>query len=138
MSRAVKKFLSSRLIMNTRWLWNSRQRHKFSRAKASRDILKIRVLEMALPGVFKRYFAPWMPCCLVRIHARLGTMPSKCPGIPRYCKVRMFHRSTAVRICIQCHSKLGKGCFTILFNGVYYLLAVMVEGDKSSQLRMAN
>ena len=117
MSRAVKKFLSSRLIMNTRWLWNSRQRHKFSRAKASRDILKIRVLEMALPGVFKRYFPPWMPCCLVRIHARLGTMPSKCPGIPRYCTVQMFHRSKAVRICIQCHSKLGKGCFTILFNG---------------------
>ena len=37
-----------------------------------------------------------------------------------------------------CHSKLGNGCFTILFNGAYFLLVVMVEGDKSSQLNMAN
>ena len=28
--------------------------------------------------------------------------------------------------------------FTILFDGAYILLAVMVEGDESSQLRMAN
>ena len=69
MSRAVKKFLSSRLIMNTRWLWNSHQRHKFSRAKASRDILKIRVLEMALPGVFKRYF-PTMDAMLLGQNTR--------------------------------------------------------------------
>ena len=51
-SRAVKKFLSSRLMMNSRRLWNSHQRHKFLRTKASRDILKFRVLEMAFPGVF--------------------------------------------------------------------------------------
>ena len=52
----------------------------------------------------------------------------------------MFHRSKAVNrlICVQCHSKLGNNCFTILFDGAYFLLAVMVEGDKSSQLRMAN
>ena len=42
------------------WLWNSRQRHKFLKAKASRDILKFRVSEMAFPGVFKRYFPPRM------------------------------------------------------------------------------
>ena len=64
--------------MNSRWLWNLLQRHKFLRAEASRDILKIRVLEMAFPGVFRRYFPPWTPCCFVRIHARLGTNPSKC------------------------------------------------------------
>ena len=40
--RAVKKFSSSRLIMNSRWLWNSHQRHKFLRAEASRDILSFR------------------------------------------------------------------------------------------------
>ena len=39
----------------------------------------------------------------------------------------MFHRSKP--ICIQCHSKPGNGCFTILFDGAYFLLAVMVEGD---------
>ena len=36
---AVKKFLSSRLIMNSRRLWNSHQRHKLLRAQASKDIL---------------------------------------------------------------------------------------------------
>ena len=79
--RAVKKFSSSRLIMNSRRLWNSHQRHKFLRAEASRDILKFRVSEMVFAGVFKRYFPPRTPCCLVRIQARLGTMPSKCPRL---------------------------------------------------------
>ena len=43
--------------MNSRQLWNSHQRHKFLRAKASRDILEFRVLEMPFPGVFKRYIS---------------------------------------------------------------------------------
>ena len=76
--RAVKMFLSSRLIMNSRRLWNSHQRHKFLRAEASRDILKLRVSEMAFPGVFKRHFPEQKPCYFVTIIARLGTMPSKC------------------------------------------------------------
>ena len=32
--------IMGRLIMNSRWLWNSHQRHKFLRAEASRHILK--------------------------------------------------------------------------------------------------
>ena len=54
--------------------------------------------------------------------------------------VRTFHGSKPVQICVQCLSKLGNGCFTIiiLFDGAYFLLAVMVEGDESSRLRMAN
>ena len=59
--RAVKKFLSRRLVMNSSRLWNSHQRHKFLRAEASRDILKFRLSEMAFSGVFKRNFPPWMP-----------------------------------------------------------------------------
>ena len=43
--------------MNSRRLWNSHQKHKFLRAKASRDILEFRVSEMPFPGVFKRYFS---------------------------------------------------------------------------------
>ena len=65
--------------MNSRWLWNSHQRHKFLRAEASRDIVKFRVSEMEFPGVFKGYFPPRTPYCFVRIQARLGTMPSKYP-----------------------------------------------------------
>ena len=59
--RAVKKFLSSRLIMNTRQLWNAHQRHKFLRAEVSGDILKFRISEMTFAGVFKRCFPPRTP-----------------------------------------------------------------------------
>ena len=38
--------------MNSRRLWNSHQRHKFLRVKASRDILKFRVSEIAFQGIF--------------------------------------------------------------------------------------
>ena len=56
-TRAVKKFLSGSLIMNSRQLWNLHQRHKFLRTEASRDILEFRVSETPFPGVFKRYFS---------------------------------------------------------------------------------
>ena len=77
--RAVEKVLSSRLIMKSRRLWNSHQRHKFLRAESSRDIFKFKVSEMPFPGVFKRYFPPRTPCYFVTIQARLETVPSKCP-----------------------------------------------------------
>ena len=75
-ARAVKTFSTSRLVMNSRQLWNSHQLNKFLRAKASKDILQFRVSEMAFLGVFKRYFLLRTPCCFVRVHARLGTMLS--------------------------------------------------------------
>ena len=53
--RAVKKLLSNRLVMNSRQLWNSYQRHKFLRAKASRDSLKISLrngVSMGFQGIF--------------------------------------------------------------------------------------
>ena len=108
MIQGYQKVLSSnlKLIMNSRWPWNSHQRHKFWRAEASRNILKFRVLKIAFPGVFNRYFPLWMPCCSVRIHARRGTLCRRnVPGVPRHNTVQMFHRS------IQCLSKLGKSMF---------------------------
>ena len=72
---AVKKFSSSRVIMNSRCLLNLHQRHKFLRAELSRNILKFRVSEMAFPGVFKRYLPLRMLRCFVRILITLGTMP---------------------------------------------------------------
>ena len=42
--------------MNSRQLWNSNQRHKFLSAKASRDILKFSVLEIAFRG-FQEVFS---------------------------------------------------------------------------------
>ena len=55
-SRAVKKFLSSRLIMNSKQLWNLRQRHKLLRTEASGEVLKSSVSEMAFPGVSRGIF----------------------------------------------------------------------------------
>ena len=72
--RAVNKFLSSRLIMNNRRLWNLHQSPKSVRAKASRYILKFRVSEIVFPEVFMAYFPLRTPCCFVRIHTRLVTM----------------------------------------------------------------
>ena len=122
--------------MNSRRLWNLHQRHKFLKAEASRDILKFRVSEMSCPGGFKRYFPTRRPCCFVRIHARLGTMPAKC-----------------ARCSMTSHGFTDLNLFKYSFNviqnwetnvlqfysmGLLFLLAVMVEGGESSQLRMAN
>ena len=70
--RAVNKFLSSRLIMNNRRLWNLHQRHKFVRAKASRYILKCRVSEIVFPEVFMPYFPLRTPCCFVKNTHKTG------------------------------------------------------------------
>ena len=123
--------------MNSRRLWNSRQTLKFLRAKASSDILKFTQkwhFQGFSRGIFHRrcyvfssqYWQHWEQC-----HRNVA-------GIPRHRTVRTFHSSKPVWICVQCHSKLQHGCFTILLNGAYFLLAVMVEGDESSQLRMAD
>ena len=87
-SRAVKKILSSRLVIKSRRLWNSHQRYKFLRAEASRDILKL-ASEMAFQTGFQEVFPLQTYCCFMRIHATLGTMPSKC--------LRRFPRHRTVR-----------------------------------------
>ena len=43
--------------MNSRQLWNLHQRYKFSRAEESRDILKLRVSEIAFPRGFQDVFS---------------------------------------------------------------------------------
>ena len=96
-------------MMNSKQLWNSHQRHKLLWAKASRDILKIRVLEMAFPRVFKRCFPPRTPCCFIRIHASLETMTSQA-----FQDIAQFKRFTGQGLNLfeyafeQFHSKLGK------------------------------
>ena len=55
--RAVKTFSSSRLIMNSRWLWNLHQRHKFLRAEASRDILSLLSLRNGIFRGFQEVFS---------------------------------------------------------------------------------
>ena len=117
--------------MNSRLLWNSHQRHKFLRAEASRDILKIIISEMAFPEVFKRYFPPrrrhvvsseytldWEQC------------RRNVPGVPRNCTVRTCYRSKPARICVQCHSNWETDALQLfLFDDAYFWLAVMVDKE---------
>ena len=82
--------------------------HNFLRAEASSNILKFRVSKMVFPVVFRRYLPPQTPCCLVRIHARLGTMSSKCPRhSTTWHGLNISHRSKPVSMC-QMSFKTGK------------------------------
>ena len=104
--------------MNGRWLWKLQQRRKFLRAEASRGILKFRVSEMAFPGLFKRHF-PHFPHFVSSEYMQDWVQcRQNVPGVPH--TVRMFHRSKPVQKYVQSHSKLGNGCFTILFDGAYF------------------
>ena len=60
-------------------------------------------------------------------------------AIPRHHTVRKFHRSKPVRICIQCHCSWETDALQFYLKVLnYFLLAIMVEEDESSRLRMAN
>ena len=101
--------------------WNSHQRHKFLRAEASRDILKLLKSRKWCHVVSSEYMQDWEQC------------RQNVPGVPRQRTIWTFHRSKPVWICVHCHSKVGNGCFTVLLDGAYFLLAVMVEGCESSR-----
>ena len=139
--RAVKEFLSSGLIMNSRQLWNSHQRQKVLRAEASWDILKFRVSEMPFPLGFQEVFST--------AEAMLFSQNTCKTGKNAVEMSQAFHNITR----FECFTDLNlfKYAFNviqnweteglqILFNGAYwyFLLAVMVAGDESSRLRMAN
>ena len=97
------------------------------RAEASRDILKFRVSEMAFPGVFKRYLPPRMLCCFIRNTRNTGN--------------NTIEMSQAFHAQLECFTDLNlfKYAFNVIQNwNTDALLAVMVEGDESSRLRMAN
>ena len=114
MFRAVKKFLSSRLIMNSRQLWNSQKRNKFLRAEASRDIFKFRVSEMSFPRALKTYFLLRTPCCFVRIHARLGIMPLKCPRHSVTSHGSNISQKTCSNICSMSFKTRKQMCYNFI------------------------
>ena len=136
---AVKKFSSSRLIMNSSWLWNSHQRHKFLRVEASRDILKFRVSEMPFPGVFQRYFSTADALLLCQTTGKTGNNAVEMSQV--FHDITQFERFTILNLFKYAFNVIQNwemNALPILFDGAYFLLAVMVEGYKSSQLRLAN
>ena len=133
-------FLSSRLIMNSRRLWNSHQRHKFLRAEASRDILKFRVSEMVFAGVFKRYFPLRMPCCFVKYTQDWKQCCRKLM-FQVFHDITRFKRFTDLNLFKYAFHDIQnweRDTLQFYFDGTYFLLQVMVEGDESSRLRMVN
>ena len=82
-SRAVKKFSSSRLIMNSRQLWNSHQMGKFLRARHLGTFWKFLESQkchfQGFPRCISTADAILFRQNTSRIHTRLGTMPLKCP-----------------------------------------------------------
>ena len=132
--RAVKMFLSSRRMMNSRRLCNSHQRHKFLRAEEARNILKIiSSLRNGVSRVFQEVFSTADTMLFHQNTRKTGNnaveMSQAFQDIPR------FKHFTDLNLFINMRSNW---CFTILFDGAYFLLAVMVKGDESSLLRMAN
>ena len=119
-SRAVKTFLKSKLIMNSRRLWNSHRRNKFL---GLRDLGSFRVSEMAFPAILKRCFPPRTPCCLVRIYARLRKMPSKCT---RHSKTSHGSNFLEISICLNMHSmsfKTRKGMLYIFIRWCFFFVS---------------
>ena len=120
--------------MNSSWLWNSHQRHKFLRAEASRDILKFRVSEMPLPGVFKRYFSTVDSMFLCQTTGKTGNNAVKMSKA--FHDIAQFESLAILNLFkygFNVIQRMGTNASPILCHGAYFLLAVMVEGDESSQ-----
>ena len=133
--RAVKTFLCSRLIMNSRRLWNSHQRHKFLRAEASGDILNL--IKNGISRGFQGVFSTAM-----QFHQNTHKSGNN--------SVKMSQVSLDI-VQFECFTDLNlfKYAFNVIqnwemdvlqfyLNVLNFLLAVMIEGDESSWLRMAN
>ena len=118
-ARAVKKFSSSRLIMNSRRLWNSHYRHKFLRVKASRDILKFSASAMAFPGDFQ--------CRCYHVSSEYLQAFHDMARFEHFTDLNLF--KYAFDVIQNCETDALQ---FILFDGAYVLFAVMVEGDESS------
>ena len=52
--------------------------------------------------------------------------------------IARFERFTDLNLFKYVFNVVQNWCFTMLFDDAYFLLAVIVEGDESSRLRMAN
>ena len=96
---------------------------------------------MAFSGVFKRYVPPRTPCFFVRIHSRLGIMLGiMSQAFHDIARFERFIDLNLFKCAFNCNVIQNQEirCFIALFDGAYFLLAVMVEGDESSRLMMAH
>ena len=118
-------------MMNSRQLWNWHQRHKFLRAKASTDILEFRVLEMPFPRGLKTYFSTADAMLLRQNTRKTGNNAVKMSQT--FHDTTWFERLTDLNLFNYALNVIHHHYSMVLF-----LLAVMVEGDESSWLRITN
>ena len=126
MIQGYQKVLSSKLIMNSRQPWNSHQRHKFWRAGENLESWKSHFQGFSI-GIF---------------HCGCHAVKSEYMQEGEHYAVEMsqaFHGITRFKCFtdpFNVFQNWENRCFTILFDGAYFLLAIMIEEDKSSHLRM--
>ena len=115
--QGCQKFWSSRLIINSRWLWNLHQRHKFLRAEAFRDVLKFIESQKWRFQEFLRGIstADAMLFCQ-NTHITVGTLLLKCPR--RF----MTLHSSENRTCLNMRSMSFKTGKQMLYNNIWWCL----------------
>ena len=95
---------------------------------------------MAFSGVFKSYFPPWVPRFCQNTHKtgnnaiKMSQAFHAITGFEHLTDLNLF--KCAFNCSVIQNQEIR--CFTALFDGAYFLLAVMVERDESSRRRMAN
>ena len=117
--------------MNSRQLWNSHQRHKFLRAKSSRDIL-------AFPGDLKiQEVFSTADTMLFRQNTH-NTGSNVIEMLQAFYVIARLKLFTDLNLFKYAFNVIQNWNTDALFDSAYFLLAVMVEGDESSQLRMVS
>ena len=121
--------------MNGRRLWNSHQRHKFLRAEAYRDILNL--IKNGISRGFQEIFSTAMQfhqntCKSGNNAVKMCQVSQHIPRFECFTDLNLFKYAFNV---IQNWEMDVLHFYLMVLN---FLLAVMIEGDKSSWLRMAN
>ena len=94
--RAVEKVLSSRLIMKSRRLWNSHQRHKFLRAESSRDTPNLKSRKCHFQGFSRVIFHRGRHVISSQYKQDWKLCRRNVPGVSRHRTVRTFQKSKPV------------------------------------------
>ena len=83
--------------MNSRWLWNLHQRHKFLRAEASRDILSLLSLRNGIFRGFHEVFSTTEAILFRQNTRNTGNKAMEMlQAFDDICTVRTFHRSKSI------------------------------------------
>ena len=130
--------------MNSRRLWNLQQRHKFFEGFGIQGHFENQSVGNGISRAFQEVLFT-VDAMLFRLITHKTQdweqcHQNVCPGIPRHCTVRTFHRSKPKYVfrVIQNWETDASQYIKFLFGGAYFVSAVKVEEDESSRLKIAN